>query len=821
MENLGSFSPDRDSIMDKTVAGATFSSSFERSILTRKPDKSEEETERVDVTNGVTEVGFLNQKDPNCREGRGSREMSMPTLNLENQEDYEVQRVDSEITIRVSKKPGKIQGELNPGGTERSAKLSHTNSYSDSGDEMPFFQSLREDINKSLSLPFSAESEHILNRTNRGEHSLSHRERMYINQGKSNDFGMNNLYKSRVGIENPEAFRNNQRDQYGQNYDSDYTTVKRTEIPIRDQLFQAGNRNGERRLFRERGNSPNNNEQHYDSDNYYYPAVRQTEQELGDRLSQTGNRGGGNSMIREGGNNSNIEFQRAERVRYLFEKKMRNECDEAEEDELADWLDNRRGSTREASRPSKTEVGRTNYEKQYPERKVNKINLNRGKENQWRENTKESISESEGSSKKAEPIRPKRKIAKKTSSSSSSSSSSSASEKSVKFNPVRRNKTYLKPIKYEGKTSFETFLANFENCAACNGWTNREKVYQLRGIVEGPAAEILLGFDQMATYAELIQELQTSFGNSGLELQYESQLRTRKRGKGESLQNLYQDVNRLSLLAYPGLKCKLRDRLSVDSFITSLNDPDLEIKVRDKMPEDLLACYKAAQVIDANFKIVNGEETRDRRREQRRDIQARVLAAEESGKEEMVPKTQLDAVLKRIEELENKGKVNSSQNTNKGRGTWSEKKFNRQTNEGQIRNVWSGPNNDQFKGNFNTQNYVQGPQNSEQFVASSYWPNQSSENPATRGGGQTSQNSFMPRWRDNEPPVLANNTVNFENRRVPPIHGVGGDGIRNGQQGPRKFNNEIICWQCGLKGHVQKFCKFRNNPPTTTYPQQI
>ena len=50
------------------------------------------------------------------------------------------------------------------------------------------------------------------------------------------------------------------------------------------------------------------------------------------------------------------------------------------------------------------------------------------------------------------------------------SSSSSSSESSIHMRP----KHILKPPKYDGAGSFETFLAQFQNCASHNKWTKRE-----------------------------------------------------------------------------------------------------------------------------------------------------------------------------------------------------------------------------------------------------------------------------------------------------------------------------------------------------------
>jgi hypothetical protein len=49
----------------------------------------------------------------------------------------------------------------------------------------------------------------------------------------------------------------------------------------------------------------------------------------------------------------------------------------------------------------------------------------------------------------------------------------------------------MKPEKFDGKSSFETFLAQFENCATYNEWNERDKVAHLRWSLTGIAAQLL------------------------------------------------------------------------------------------------------------------------------------------------------------------------------------------------------------------------------------------------------------------------------------------------------------------------------------------
>ena len=160
--------------------------------------------------------------------------------------------------------------------------------------------------------------------------------------------------------------------------------------------------------------------------------------------------------------------------------------------------------------------------------------------------------------------------------------------------------------KYDGTGSLEVFLRLFDNCSQYYHWSDREKLSQLIGALRGNAAQVLLGGDEVNySYQSLRDELQKCFGNTGQATQFRIMLRLRRRQDDEGLQSLYQDVCRLLTLAYPGPRTKLSDDLSVDAFTDSLNDVDLQQRVRDHFPSDLAKAYKIALSLEANSVCAN------------------------------------------------------------------------------------------------------------------------------------------------------------------------------------------------------------------------
>jgi len=156
------------------------------------------------------------------------------------------------------------------------------------------------------------------------------------------------------------------------------------------------------------------------------------------------------------------------------------------------------------------------------------------------------------------------------------------------------HRRWLKPEKFDGRSSFETFMCMFENCATYNKWRQKDKVTHLRWALTGPAAQLLWDTDD-ASYEELADKLRRRFGGKDMEERFQNDLRCRRRGKTESIRELAQDVRRLMALAYPGEKSSLADHIARDAFLSALDDSEFELKIREREPPDLDTAVKLAQ----------------------------------------------------------------------------------------------------------------------------------------------------------------------------------------------------------------------------------
>jgi len=167
-------------------------------------------------------------------------------------------------------------------------------------------------------------------------------------------------------------------------------------------------------------------------------------------------------------------------------------------------------------------------------------------------------------------------------------------DENVRGQRIRSKANWIKPEKFNGHGSFETFLVHFENCSMYNGWNPADKAAHLRWSLTGTAAQLLWGSEALP-YEELLDKLKRRFSGKGMEEKFQSELRCRRRNKGESLRELAHDIRRLMTLAYPGEQSSLSEHIARDAFLSALGDPDFELKIREREPNDLDDALRIAQ----------------------------------------------------------------------------------------------------------------------------------------------------------------------------------------------------------------------------------
>ena len=144
-----------------------------------------------------------------------------------------------------------------------------------------------------------------------------------------------------------------------------------------------------------------------------------------------------------------------------------------------------------------------------------------------------------------------------------------------------------KPANYDGTTSIQDYLVQFEMTSELNRWDNSVKAMELATSLRGAAQSILsdLRPEQRRDYDHLVSVLTARFEPINQTELYRAQIKGRLRKKSESVQELAQDIKRLVRRAYPQASSYLRDQIARDCFMDALNEHELEWFVYQGKPK--------------------------------------------------------------------------------------------------------------------------------------------------------------------------------------------------------------------------------------------
>jgi len=140
-----------------------------------------------------------------------------------------------------------------------------------------------------------------------------------------------------------------------------------------------------------------------------------------------------------------------------------------------------------------------------------------------------------------------------------------------------------------------------------------------------------------------------------MEEKFQSELRFRRRNKGESLRELAQDIRRLMTLAYPGERSTLSEHIARDAFLMALADPELELKIREREPASLDDAVRITQRFEMFRYAADSSSARQRFNrhvcqssvgdQHSSDLEARVAALEDGSRSLPTQKNSAQGVL--------------------------------------------------------------------------------------------------------------------------------------------------------------------------------
>lgn len=169
----------------------------------------------------------------------------------------------------------------------------------------------------------------------------------------------------------------------------------------------------------------------------------------------------------------------------------------------------------------------------------------------------------------------------------------------------------LKPQHFSGTDDFEDFLTQFEITSELNAWNYRAKSLHLANCLTGAARALLneLTADQRRDYKNLVQKLTERYGSENRAEVFRSQLKSRTRGKGETIPELAQAIKKLTRQSYPKVSQDVIEALALDHFIDALTETEIRLRLREVGPKTLTEAEKIAVRMEAH-RIADKQRTR-------------------------------------------------------------------------------------------------------------------------------------------------------------------------------------------------------------------
>jgi len=179
--------------------------------------------------------------------------------------------------------------------------------------------------------------------------------------------------------------------------------------------------------------------------------------------------------------------------------------------------------------------------------------------------------------------------------------------------PVQYQKrSYMKPGKFDGTGSLESFLAQFEVCARYNRWSGSDKGDFLRCALEKSATQLLwdFGAGENVSYDQLVERLRQRYGAEGQAETFRAQLYYRRQRPDENLGDLLHDIRRLVVLAYPVPSNETTEIVARDAFLEAIRDRELSLKIREREPKNIDEAYRIALRLGAYQNMAEGDDRR-------------------------------------------------------------------------------------------------------------------------------------------------------------------------------------------------------------------
>ena len=177
-------------------------------------------------------------------------------------------------------------------------------------------------------------------------------------------------------------------------------------------------------------------------------------------------------------------------------------------------------------------------------------------------------------------------------------------------NTMTPYKLSIKPETYDGVEDWEEYISHFEICAELGRWIDHEKVLALGMALKGPARTfyISLSVAERQRYDLLVQRLSQRFGSTRQKNRWLSRLEMRKRGQGESIAALADDLRQMAQRAYADLDGRAQEVLALNQLYKSVS-PEIKYQCTN---QECTTVAEDVEVIE-RYEAIIGDGTDKRR----------------------------------------------------------------------------------------------------------------------------------------------------------------------------------------------------------------
>lgn len=159
----------------------------------------------------------------------------------------------------------------------------------------------------------------------------------------------------------------------------------------------------------------------------------------------------------------------------------------------------------------------------------------------------------------------------------------------------------IKPHPFDGSTSFDDYLIQFEVISQACGWDATQKALQLAGMLRGPALVILSNLlpKDRCSYPKLVEALKLRFLGQIKQINH-AQLRSRLQKPREDLAEFAADVERLTRVVFKDCPKDAQDRIAIIQFIDGISNLDIHDLVRMANPKSFYEAVSKAVELEAS-----------------------------------------------------------------------------------------------------------------------------------------------------------------------------------------------------------------------------